>query len=119
MRWVPSQQAKHSGKRGLKDPGLLSSRQAGSREHERSDASLAQCAQLDLALTDLLVLREQDPAPSANLGEPLHVLRATPECILLHVRDVAVVVQHGRNWASCDALVDEELVWLIRRRGRA
>ena len=37
--------------------------------------------------------------------------------ILLRVRDVAVVVQHGRNWASCDALVDEELVWLIRRRG--
>ena len=117
-RRSPTQQAKHSGKRVLQDKGLLVPRQPGSCEHKRLDLCLAQGLELDPALADLLVLRDQDPAPSTNEGEPLHVLRAAPEGVALHVRDMSFVAQHVRNRPCRDTLVNEELVRVVRRRGR-
>ena len=85
----------------------------------RPDTRLAQGAQLDLALADLLVLRDQNPFADANRWEPVHVLRATPEGVVLHVRDVSFATQHVRHRSCCDALIQKELVPVIRRLGRA
>ena len=75
--------------------------------------------ELDLALSDLLVLRDQNPASSADLGEPLEVWRATPKGVVLHVRGMTVGEQHSRDWAGRHALINEKLVRVVRRRGRA
>ena len=116
---VPSQQTQHGGERELKHAGLFLARQPGSREHERPDIGLAQGPQLDLAFTDLLVLGDQNPAPCPDLGEPLDVWSTAPESLVLYVRDVAGVAQHARDGACRDALIYEELVRVVRRRGRA
>ena len=47
---------------------LFVSRQSASRQHERPHTFLAQGVELDLALSDLHVLRDQNPAPSACGG---------------------------------------------------
>ena len=116
---LPSQQTKHGGKRTLKYASLFVSRQSGSRQHERPDTFLAQGVELDLALSDLLVLRDQNPAPSADLGEPLEIWRTTPEGVVLHVREMALGEQHSRDGAGRHALINEKLVRVVRRRGRA
>lgn len=116
---MPSQQTQHGGERELKHAGLFPARQPGSREHERPDIGLAQSPQLDLALPDLLVLGDQNPAPCPDLREPFEVWSTASESLVLYVRDVTGVAQHARNGACRDALIYEELVRVVRQRGRA
>ena len=116
---LPSQQAKHGGKRTLKHARLFVARQSGSRQHERPDTCLTQGVELDFAFSDVLVFGDQNPAPSADLGEPLKVWCATPEGVVLHVREMTLGEQHSRDGTGRHALINEKLVRVVRRRGRA
>ena len=83
------------------------------------DTCLTQGVKLDLALSDVLVFGDQNPAPSADLGEPLEVWCATPEGVVLHVREMTLGEQHSRDGTGRHALINEKLVRVVRRRGRA
>ena len=79
-----------------------------------------QGTQLDLALPDALVLRDENPPPLAYLWKPVHIMRpGTKRCRPRNMRDVSGLPQDRRDVIERYALIDEELEMLFRLLCRA